>query len=479
MLENYKEANNLSIKASAYKDSVYNINLEVIKKIDKDNYTRVYVDKARRFHNTYSSGMGEVEVGFEKTKWVDLLTFGLTYSQNKNQLQTGVSVNTVYGGKWTENHYLMPSIKFRKDNFLTKGLYANMYVNYSDSRNLNRDTALHRYDWSGNWQANSTDTSFVEQQFEKFNDKSFVGRANFNYSLDEEQNNSLNLNYTFSTTDRKTYDLTEAADRQDRSGLPKRLGKHIVGLAWQSQWFQKRLISVATVKYYAMQMMATIDKRPRDVYGAPIGNDFITTNSFFGYPSASVAVRYRLVADLGIKASVERGYNLPEVTGIFGDGQTVSANLDLKPERSDNFNFGAYFNHFFGDHYINLDASAFYRDYKDYVSSRIDTSDKSNSKSISVNIPGVKSSGMEAEAKYGYKDMLQISGNFSYNKVVNSEKYSDASHSQIDASYNKQIPNQPWIYGNASVMLAKRDLIGKGTRLQFNYSYQFVHWFYL
>lgn len=460
-----------------YSDSAYGVKLTVVKKDPETNdYRSVGINKARRFHDQYSSIMGEVEAGFEKVKWADWFTVGLTYSQSKKQIQTGASINAVRGGFWTENQYLMPTIKYRKENFLVKGLYANLYGNYGRSEDNIRDTALYNYDWSGKWTANWGGRP-LEEIHTQYVDNSYVGRANFNYDLDKKQNHSLNLNYTYGSTKRRTYDLTETDPlRKEKSGLPRSLGKHVAGLTWQGQWLDKKLISVASFKYYGMDTRVAVDEREFDLLGKPIGGEIVTHRNFFGYSSGSMALRYRLTTDFGLKGSLERGYSLPETTALFGDGQFVLSNHDLKPERSDNFNAGLYNNHFLGDHYINLDASVFYRNSKNYIASQILPD---NLHTQSRNFPGVKLYGFEAEAKYGYKDMVSFSVNGTLDKAIDNWKYTDSTRSQVSLTYGEQLPNRPWIYGNANLTLAKRDLVGKDTRIQFSYLYQYTHWFYL
>ncbi|SEW40139.1 TonB-dependent receptor [Chitinophaga arvensicola] len=459
-----------------YSDSTYNVNLNVVKKDETGTFRQVSIDKARRFYDTYRSAMGEVEVGYEKVKWADWFTIGLTYSENKKQNQLGATVNSVYGGFWSENKFLMPTIKYRKDNFIIPGLYANLYANYANNKDVNRDTALYRYDWTGHWAANSGGDT-IPHVYTKYFDDSYTARANFNYNLDKENNHSLNFNYTFSTTRRRIYDEAETnPEKRELSGLPNKLGKHIAGIAWQGQWLNRKLISVASFKYYGMGTKAFIDNRKFDDYGKPISGEIYSEKNFFGYSSGSLALRYRITPDWGVKGSLERGYNLPEVDAMYGDGKRILANLDLKPERSDNYNVGAYYNHFIGDHFINLDGSVFYRNSKDYIISQVV---EGTNLTQSRNLPGVVLYGLEAEARYGYKDMVNLSANVSYDKAIDNWKYTDATNSQISLVYKEQLPNRPWVYGNANLMLGKRDLIGKGTRLQFNYLYQYSHWYYL
>lgn len=42
-----------------------------------------------------------------------------------------------------------------------------------------------------------------------------------------------------------------------------------------------------------------------------------------------------------------------------------------------------------------------------------------------------------------------------------------------------RIPNQPWLFGNLDFSIGKDNLVGEGSRLQFSWYTQYVHWFYL
>lgn len=461
-----------------YSDVERDIKLEVAK-----NDKMVVVDKAKRFYDQYTSGMAEIELGYEKVKWADWFTIGLTHSQNKKQNQIGASINTVNGGYWSENSYWMPTIKYRKDNFLVPGLYANLYANYSYDQYDIKDTATQNYDWSGGWihpLAYTTPDSVLilrDSINSRYIYKNYSARANFNYKLDKANNHSLNFNYTFSTTQQKSFDYTLTGASQDRSGLPGRLSKHIAGLAWQGQWLNKKLISVTSVKYYGLQTYKVQDERVFDNHNEVIGGQFTRYTQNKNYFSGSLALRYRITPEWGIKTSVERGYKLPEITQLFGDGMYMLPNMTLKPERSDNINIGTFYNRFFGNHFIDVDVSAFYRNAKDFINTR--TSGQRNDFYQNENLPGVLLYGIEAEARYGYKDIVGLTINGSYNKALDNWKYTDASNTQISLTYREQLANRPTLYANSNLSLAKRDLLGKGSRIQFNWQYQFIHWYYL
>ncbi|SEK78704.1 TonB-dependent receptor [Parapedobacter koreensis] len=452
-----------------YSDPEYKVLLEVAK-----DGKFVPVDKARRFYDTYWSAMGELEVGMEKVKWADWFTVGLIYSKNKKQNQLGAAVNAIRAGNWTENDFLMPSARYVKDDLFTKGLYANLFASYSNNANDIRDTALYRYDWSGQWVNPLPPISRAPSYF-KYRYNNYVFRANFNYDFNEERTQSINFNYNFDWNRQKVYDELAPPEKQDVSGLPSSLGRHILGLSWQGQWFSKKLISNLFGKYYGLSTDWTVDERRWNNQEKEVVGSVMDYSRFFGYYSAGVALRYRLSDDIGLKASAERGYNLPEMIGLYGDGQNHIPNYGLKPERSDNVNIGVFYNRFLGSHFLNIDGSMFYRDSKDYIGTRNAGGDYFQS----FNMPGVRLRGINVEAHYGYKTKFDLAVNGSYESARDNWKYVDEEHGIVSITYGDQLPNRPWFYGGATANIGWDQVKRKDDRLQLTYNYQYTHWYYL
>jgi outer membrane receptor protein involved in Fe transport len=436
----------------------------------------VKIDKARRFKDRYYSTMGQIEVGLRDKSWADQFFVGLTYSGNNKQNQLGATINKPYGGNWTESAYMMPTLSYKKQNFLVDRLYADIYANYGFEIKRNRDTAQYNYQWDGVPITNTTGNASNPEKYIKDNINSVLGRINLNYDFDESRNQSLNLNYNISTNDRQTYNVISD---HDESGLPKNMVKHIAGLAWQSQWFDKRLVANLAFKYYGIDTYQKIDERKFDDNNQYLSGDIITQTRYLGYQGYSIAARYRIFKDGGVKFSAERAYNLPEMTAIYGDNFNVLPNWDLKPEKSDNLNGGFYYNTFFNEnHFINVDLSGFYRLAKDYQNRRI-VSDNGQDKFQFYNIPGVKIYGGSFEARYGYKDIITAAINGSYDRAIDNQKYTDETNQQVSLTYGYQIPNRPWVYGNLDLGFAQNDWFSKGSRTQINWTTLYTKWFYL
>lgn len=453
-----------------YSVDKYNIILE---KAENGKYVRM--DKAKRFHDAYRSTMGQVEVGFEDRKWADRLLFGLTYSENKKENQLGATINSVKGGEWSTNSFVMPSLQYRKDSLFLDNLYLDTYLSYSKSTTHVRDTATYVYDWTGNWASSGTPLKKIHRKYEYNN---YMGKINLNYNFNAERTQSLSFTYNLNSNSQKTFDII----KDEKLGLPAQLTRHIANLAWQGLWLNNKLVSTLSAKYYGMKAKQDIDERQFNNDGSVKSGAIKTYKKYFDYKSASLALRYTIIGDMGIKASIERAYNLPGMTPLFGDGQNYLSNFDLKPERSDNYNLGFFYNTFIHkDHFINFELSGFYRNARDFINTRmVDGGNQISGKSYQFyNSPGVKLYGIEADVKYGYKDILNVAINGTYDKAINNWKYTDDSKSQVSLVYKKQLPNRPWIYGNFDLSVGKRDLLGKNSRIELKYMYQYIHWFYL
>lgn len=436
----------------------------------------VPVTSVRRFNDAYTSAMGQLELGFKDASWADQFFVGMTYSQNHKQNQLGADVNTVYGGAWSESKYIMPTLSYKKNDFVINRLFVDAFTSYSyDTRHV-RDTALYNYDWSQHWISNEIGSTPNVPVHTKFTLSNYLARANFNYDFDAERNQSINLNYNYNSNSQQRYDLIK---NQNETGLPAYLGRHILGASWQNQWFNKRLSNVVSFKYYRLNATTDVDERKYNNNNELVSGAIVHYQNAWNFYSASFASRYRFGKDAGWKLSFERAYNLPTVLGLFGDGQNVISNWNLKPERSDNINTGVYYNTFIQDnHFVNLDFTGFYRFAEDFINTQI--VEQNGGKYYQYyNIPGVRLYGFEAEARYGYKDVLAVSLNGSYDKAIDNHKYTDDTNQEVRLAYGHQLANRPWIYGNSDVTFTQNNWFLKGSRVQLSYLIHYSHWFYL
>ncbi|MNK02858.1 Vitamin B12 transporter BtuB precursor [compost metagenome] len=429
----------------------------------------VVLKDARRFHDAYRSTMGQIDLGLSNKSWADRITLGLTYSNLYKEIQTGASQNKVFGGLHTRGNFVMPSVSYKNENFLIKGLTVNVLGSLSIDRSDVVDTASNIYGWEGKGKVEliAGELNGIKTIYHYKNTGGLV-RANFSYKINDNQD--LNLNYTYNHFGRSAVEDLKKVDN-NTFDIPNTIDKTIIGLAYQTNFFDKRLTNTVFTKFYRLSTFVR-----NAVYlsreSSWVKEDASATNNYLGY---GIASRYKLTENTGLKFSYEHAYRLQEGEELFGNGINTSANPKLKPEQSDNINIGTYYNYQINKHRFAVEAAYFFRDAKDFIYSSpagggIYTSYE--------NVGKARIQGAEAEIKYGYSQLLELSANASYQKSKNNQRYIFGT-SNLDPTYGDNIPNQPWLYGNANFGIGKDDLIGKDSRIQFNWSSQYVHWFYL
>jgi len=455
-------AGSLIIKASAfYNYSDNNYLMRGVEVWDEKQYDYVKKD-LRRFHDQYKSMMGQVEAGVVNKKWADVLFVGVSYSGYMQDLQTGIDQQMVYGAVTRKGDAASASVRYRKNNLFTNGLHANFFASHSVDNIDVTDTTFRQFGWDGTSKPTSKPEMSNQRTINHIIRPRTFARLNLSYDLND--HHSFNLNYTFDNLQNKTYN--ELIQPKDNN--PSFLRKHVAGLAYQQTFLNNRLVNTFFGKFYGVGIeqsrVLQYDTDGTLIYERK--KDFL---KYYGY---GIASRYKILPDLGIKASFEHSYRLQEAEEMFGNGYLTVPNLDLKPEGSDNINIGIFYGKRFGKHSLFTEASWFYRDANDFIY-YVPASRRYENKS------SVKVDGLEGEIRYQYADLLGASVNASYQNSINTTKYSRPGSTSPEITYLNRVPNQPWLFWNADFNIGKNDLLGKGSRLQLNWYTQYVHWFYL
>lgn len=422
----------------------------------------------RRFHSAYRSTMGQVGIGVTNKSWADQFEVNFLYSDMYKEIQTGATQNKVIGEVTNREKFFMPSIRYKKSNFLTRGLTATLFASTSIRRSTVPDTADYVYSWSGRGRAEPISGELYGiKSIYHYRNNSDLARANFSYEINA--SHSLNLNYNYSYFARQaTEDL--GLVKTNTFDEPNTIGKQVVGLAYQNNAFNQRLTTAVFGKFYALR--ALVRNAVFSQNQTYIKTDSEISSQYFGY---GIASRYRLSDGSGLKLSFEHAYRLQEGDELFGNGIDVTANIDLKPENSDNINFGGYYNFRINEkHSFGVESSYFYRKAKDFIY----FIPSGGVYSVYNNLAGAKINGVELELRYHYASLLNFSVNGTYQKAISQQRY-EPNTTILDMTYGDRVPNQPWLYANANLEIGQNDIWAPGTRLQLSLSSQFVNWFYL
>lgn len=420
---------------------------------------------ARRFHDGYRSAMSQIEMGIANKKWADIFVIGLTYTNIFKEIQTGATQQKVFGFLNEKSNSLAPSLRYRKDNLLLDGLSLSLFANLAQDKSVVTDTSSYStFRWNGLPDLSSYYPAGGEQSTTKsiqhYSGYNNTVQTTLNYLINNQQ--GVNLTYNFNSNFRKSYNEIDPYNHsRDQSN---RVSKHILGLNYTHDFFAKKWRNHIFAKHYTLGGKV-VDK-------AGIENS--QNKQYLGY---GIASSYFVTSNGGIKASYENAYRLPRLTELYGDGTNIGANPNLLPEHSNNYNLGLFFNKKIDDkQHVNISAGAFYRDVEDYIHSTppVDNGAGAISFRTYYNFGGIKVQGADFESTYSYTDLLRFTINLSYESAVDREKYVRGTN-RAKITYNNRLPDKPWLYGNTDFIIGKNDLVGKDTRLEFNWYMQFVN----
>ncbi|MCQ2202115.1 MAG: TonB-dependent receptor [Bacteroidales bacterium] len=450
-----------------YSDNDYKVYAQVI---DLKTNAKMGNKWVRRFHDDYSSKGMRLEIGFTGRSWCDYLLLGLIMSENNNNVQTGATMDAVYGGVETSSKSLIPSIRFKKDDILVDGLSLSVYGTYAAVDNYSVDTLAYKYNWLGERIATNNRGEFALNDT-KIMSREWQGIANLSYVINEHQN--LTLNNVASTIERVSHDY--ANPNNVMNDIEQNLSKNVTGLGYQvkfSKWnanFFGKFFNLKTSTY--KQFDAYTDNERWEKVNASKQN--------LGY---GAALTYFIIDDMQLKASYELACRMPEAVEMFGDGLLQKSNINLKPEKSKNLNIGLGYCHLASRHKISADVNVIYRNADDFIRKGVSLS--SNPTTGYENLGNVVTKGVESSARYELASAWHVGGNVTYQKITDEEKWVKISNSYVGSTtenitYGQKLPNIPYLFATAETGWAFTDVVAKASQLTVDYSMSYVHEYFL
>ena len=425
----------------------------------------------RRFNDGYQSYGLKLEAGVVRKSWADYLLFGVIASADKRNVQTGATMDAVYGGVKNRSWSLIPSVRYKKNDLLLPGLSLSLYGTYSMVNTYNVDTLARRYNWYGDYVASTsageaylTDATIRERQWQ--------ANANLSYIISD--HHSLVLNNVFSANLRKSND--EMYPDDEMNNVPQQLTKNITGLGYQIRY--NRWNANVFGKMY--RLYSSTNKLMDQFTENQRWEKLSDRKQRYGYGAAAT---YYILPSLQAKVSFERAYRMPEAVEMFGDGLVQKANPDLKPESSNNLNAGLLFDQTFGDHRLQAEVNYIYRDTKDFILKGVALT--SNPTTSYDNIGKVQTRGIEASLGYAYKRNFHINGNLTYQNIKDKMKYQESQNTYVgdgiseNITYGQRLPNIPYFFMNGHADYQFFNLGAKGNSLTLNYDIQYIHDYYL
>ncbi len=450
-----------------YSDNDYKVYVPII---DLNTNKQIAEKNVKRFNDNYRSGGARLETGLTGKSYADYLLFGFIWSKNNADVQTGATMDAVYGGVKAKSESMIPSLRWKKDDLFVDGLSTSLYGAYSMVDSYTTDTLSRKYNWLGEWVPTATHGEGYNTD-SKIKNREWMANANISYMIDLHQ--SLTLNHVFSANNRKIHDKVDSDNESNK--IPQKLTKNITGLGWLIKY--DRWNANVFTKMYNLHSTSTkiLDRFTDDERLEKLTED----KTEFGY---GAAFTYFIIPKLQAKLSYEHAYRLPESNEMFGDGLIQQANPDLKPEKSDNVNLGFIFEQEVQNHIFNLEVNGIYRYTKDFI--RKGVSLTSNPTTGYENLGEVRTTGIEGGINYRWKRMIHAGANITYQNIRDKQKFENndsyVGSGQIEhLTYGERIPNIPYLFGNANLGLRFQNIGIKESELSFDYSFDWIKGYYL
>ena len=458
-----------TIRANAfynYSDNNYKVN---VSPIDLTTGLVGQEQEVERFHDEYNSIGAQVDLGVTGRSYADHLLIGALVGGNNKDIQTGVTMEQVFGARTSRSNSFIPTLKYKKSDLFLDGLDLTLYSAYNMTTNHFVDTTRLRFNWLQ--ETIPTSTSELSRTQLKNRDNEVLATANLSYGLNDKH--AFSLNYVLTGFKRKSDDVEDPNNVTFL--MPQRLRKQTLGIAWQTTY--TRFTSTIFSKLYMLHA-ESFENVSRNTIADYQATEMNRTKAGYG-----AAAAYFVRPNIQVKASYEHTYRLPEATELLGDGLFVRRNAKLRPEKSDNVNVGALYTILNGPiNQLHLEGNFIYRNAKDYI--RQDQQQVQPVDRQFINVGDVRTIGGEAEIKYTWNDKLFIGANATYQQIIDRTEFlvSENLTGTIrtpNLNYGYRLPNMPYLFGNANIGFRFHPTPNEDNVLTLNYNAGYVEKYYL
>ena len=475
------EKNGLTVRASAfvnYSDNDYHVWGDQVAVTLEAGAPDVYI-KAKRFHDRYRSQGIKADVGLTDVKWADKFMVGALLSNLDDQIQTGATMEIVYGNRHYEQQTKMFNVDYAKED-IVKDLDLSVFTSYSELNRKTIDTIATQYSWLGyptyyygdpdQW---ATGAEAGDPTLQKDIDQTINNRTNLAYNINED--NKVQLNYLLNTFSRESDDSMLPTIENELKEERKYM-KNILALSYENEAFDNRLKTTVFLKSYYMNRNSKIRERSGNNSNSTIiVNEYKFKSNDLGYGGAT---SYAFTPSFNVFGSAEKAVRLPTADEVYGNVATnINPSLNLEPEHSNNYNLGIAFtdlrlqNHNFG-----ISTNAFIRDTKNLIMQFPVGNDEEFFESS--NIGKVNTTGFDFELKYTFDNFIFFNGNVSYFNARDYTVTYDVEGKPITPDTYERLPNTPYFTMNYNLKYKKSNLIQKGSLFSCYANVLYVHEFF-
>jgi outer membrane receptor protein involved in Fe transport len=447
-----------------YSDNNYWVYIPVL-----DLSTLVYSTdekRVRRFHDRYRNETLILKAGVVGKRFADKLLFGITLGKDHADIQNSNIMKIVFGGKFREGNTVMPSLQYQKKNLFVQGLDLNMNVNYNFGYSQNVDTLARQYNWYGEYREISRKGESNYSIAKHYNNNGSA-TLSLNYQINSRHGISINdVLTTFNRNSKNPLAMEGTINATDT--FPKITTKNVVGVSYKFEYSKRWNLSLFVKNY------TQYTKGPKNTSTVSNSYKYELFDNTLGTTGYGGATTY-ILKDFQFKASYEKTYRLPTSNELFGNEDLEKSNAVLVPEHSNNYNLNISYEKVFGKkHALFIDGGFMFRDIRDYIRRVVENM---HNTAAFENHGRVSNISYNGEIRYSYKRLLAVGGNFTYQNLINREKYKSGASSVVSTSYLSRVPNVPYLYGNGDVSIFFARVGGKENTLSIGYNTLYVYQF--
>lgn len=396
------------------------------------------------------------------TKWYfDEAKLELVYTNTKKEIQ---GIDFDIREAYTHGQAGISALSLKKDNFIADGLDFDFDASFSYGQNGLNDKASYRYDWDGN-RYNSVSPYGGEQgNYASDSDnrtRDFLSKLNLNYLLNKHHTFNLNL-YATSMHQNPHNELMDLSFGY-QTNFPSRMKSLTTGFSYDLTLFDGKFMSATTIKNFLFT------SKTKALEHTFINNpvDIDMKKNYWG---GSESLRYKFNKRMMAKLSFSSEVRIPTSEELAGNGYSVLPATDLEPERCNGLNAGVIYRRLTKFGVTEIEAGYFFNDLHDMIRYQ---ADMIPSMARYANFGTVRSNGGEIEVKSDVAPVLYLYANATYQDLRDCREHETGSEAE-NPTYNKRMPNIPYLLANWGMDLHKENLFGgkkQNTRLLVDASY--------
>ena len=422
--------------------------------------------RVRRSHDAFSKAVAGGSLKATKW-WFDELKLEAIATLTRQEMQ-GIELN--YQHAFNHARSLLGSITAKRENFLVKGLDFDLSAAINVGNYGQVDTAHVVHNWDGTTRRSQSPYGGETMNFpsdSKNTSLGWVSKLNLNYALRE--NHLINLNlYGAGTALNPKNDLMDKAMGY-RVGYDSHLNSITTGLSYDAFLFNRRLQTALTLKNFYINSRGT---RLENYFLNVLKPIYIDKMEW----GANFALAYRPLPEWLFKAAVSSEVRIPSSEELIGNGYTIMPSPDLKPERNNSLNLGMlYHKNLERGGMLEAELNVFASQLTDMIRF---TPGMIPSTAHYANFGAVNSRGIEGEVKGDLTQWLYAYVNATWQDLRDVRKFIPET-SVDNPSFNKRIPNVPYLMANCGLELHGQNWLGgKGQNTRVLVDASYIHQYF-